>query len=198
MKPKSYVAAIAMVTATAIAAFAHGGATGIVKERMDAMDEMGKATESLTRIMRGQERYDAATVAGHAATIKSHAGDALTALFPEGSDTAPSEARPEIWSEWDRFVGLAQRLETLAGGLEAAAANGLAANGGSTANSMGMMMGTPDTGMTMMGGGAMMGGGIDRNMPNPEMLAQMPADAVFTMTAQTCSACHTGFRLESR
>jgi cytochrome c556 len=197
MKPKSYAAAIALVTATAIAAFAHGGATGIVKERMDAMDEMGKATESLTKIMRGQERYDAAAVAGHAATIKSHAGDALTALFPEGSDTSPSEARPEIWSEWDRFVGLAQRLDTLAGGLEAAAANGLAANG-STANSMGMMMGTSDAGMSMMGGGAMMGGGMDRNMPDPEMLAQMPADAVFAMMAQTCSACHTDFRLESR
>ncbi|MDN3720519.1 hypothetical protein ACFQEX_20140 [Roseibium salinum] len=69
--------------------------------------------------------------------------------------------------------------------------------------------GAPDGQADMMtGSGTMMGGGMTGNgsmmMGNApaEMdvadLAQMPADAVFNMTVQTCSACHTKFRIEKQ
>lgn len=201
MKIKFYFIAGAMVAATVVTAFAHSGATGIVKKRMDAMSDMGKATESLTKIMRGKQAYDAETVRTHAATIRSHAGTALIELFPEGSDGHPSEALPAIWSDWDRFSDLAQRLETLAAGLEAAAPNGLMADGEMPADDMGSMMGTDGgdimkDGGSMMGNGMMDGGMMGDEMPDPKMLTQMPADAVFNMMAQTCSSCHTDFRLE--
>jgi cytochrome c556 len=190
MQMKISAAALAVVAVTTVAALAHGGATGVVKQRMDAMGHMGKATEALTKIMRGQQPYNAETVESHAAAIGSHAGESLTGMFPEGSNEPPSEALPAIWMDWDRFVDLANRLEILAEGLEAAAANGL------MTGDTGSMMGT-DGGDSMMDGGSMMGGGMmEGEIPNPEMLAQMPADAVFNLMAQTCSACHTDFRIE--
>lgn len=181
------VAAIA-VAATTVAAFAHGGATGVVKERMDAMGAMQKATKALTEMMRGQTQYDAAAVREHAVTIRSHAGEAMTDLFPEGSNGMPSEARDEVWSDWDQFSALADRLERLSKGLEKAAGNQPGGDAGSASGTASMMGSHSMMGTSMMGG--------DADMPNDEMLAQMPADAVFGMVAQTCSACHTQFRIE--
>lgn len=68
---------------------------------------------------------------------------------------------------------------------------------------------TPGAGGGMMGQGNMMGGqsgmmgqgammGDPSHMQNPEMLAQMPVQGLFAMTAQTCSACHTKFRIEKK
>lgn len=73
--------------------FAHSGATGIVKERMDSMSAMGKTVKGLAAMMRGDVDYDANAVRNGAATIRSHAGNALTRLFPKGSLGHKSEAK---------------------------------------------------------------------------------------------------------
>ncbi|MCP4407303.1 MAG: cytochrome c, partial [Gammaproteobacteria bacterium] len=52
-------------------AIAHGGATAIVKERMDAMSAISKAMKTISQMMQGKEPYDAAAVRLNAATIKS-------------------------------------------------------------------------------------------------------------------------------
>lgn len=175
MKTKSVLIVSAVSIAAVTAAFAHGGATGIVKERMDAMSVMSEAAKTLSSMMRGQVDYDAATVRAAAAEIEAHAGAAMTELFPEGSEGMPSEARAEIWSDWSTFSELAMRLETLAVGLQAAAGNGVKMPGGGAMGSQSMM-------------GAM--------RLDPQALATMPAGAVFNMVAQTCSACHAEFRLK--
>lgn len=176
--------------------YAHSGATGIVKERMDGMAAMGKAVKAVTPIMRGQVTYDAGQVKSFAEAVREHSGEAMTALFPEGSGGMPSEAKPSVWSEWEEFEALANQLETLSEGLALAAENGLMAN--AMSSNAGSMMGTGSTMGTdsMMGGQSMMGGGIMRDM-GLEELSEMPADGVFTMISQTCSACHTKFRAES-
>ena len=46
-------------------------------------------------------------------------------------------------------------------------------------------------GMMGQGQGMMAGGG-----PDAEALAAMPPDAAFMHTAQTCSACHSKFRVK--
>nr|WP_238484442.1 cytochrome c [Oricola indica] len=143
-----------------------------------------------------QRPYNADAVRDGAETIRRHAGEALTGLFPEGSGGEPSEAKAEVWSNWDEFSALAAQLETLSEGLGLAADNGLMSGSGGQAQG-GMMGG--GTGMmgsanTMMGGTAPMmgrGGSFDA-----AALAAMPADGVFNMIAQSCSACHTKFRLE--
>ena len=59
-----------------------------------------------------------------------------------------------------------------------------------------MMMGNSG----MMGEGSGMGSGMGSQVMemNPEQWANMPVDGVFNMLTQTCSACHTRFRLEKK
>ena len=89
------IAAAVLLSGTA--GLAHDGAMGVVKQRMDAMGAIKDANKVLRGIMRGQREYEAAAVAASAAVIAGHSGDALTVLFPEGSLTPPTEAKPEIW-----------------------------------------------------------------------------------------------------
>jgi len=207
MNKQRFPIAVSIVAALSAAAYAHTGATGIVKERMDAMSVMSKAVNSIAQMMQGETPYDTDAVRQGAVLIKEHSGDAMTSQFPEGSLQKPSVAKPEIWSNWDEFVSLADRLGVLADGLEAAADNGPMMGGGG--NAEGHMMG--EGGSDIMGGGSMMGdrgsammggdmmmGGRQTMMLDPDMLAQMPADGVFNMLAQTCSSCHTKFRIEKQ
>lgn len=147
-------AAAILLVSGGVAAFAHSGATGIYKERMDAMMAMGKVVKSLSEMMRGDVAYDASAVKDGAQIIKSHAGQAMAALFPEGTTEPPSEATDRIWSDWETFEALANQLETYAAGLAAAAENGLAMS----RDAQGSMM---DNGSSMMTGNrnGMMGGG---------------------------------------
>lgn len=192
-----------LLVAGVAGALAHGGATGIVKERMDAMSAMGDAMKALTAMMRGETGYDAGAVRSNAEVLQEHSGEALTKLFPEGSLQMASEARPEIWQNWQEFSDLSAQLEVFASALGNAAEKGLGAPMSGTSGAQGMTgMGTMmmGNGANMMGNGGMMGsgsmmGGQD-HMKDPEMLAQMPVEGLFTMVAQTCSSCHTKFRAE--
>jgi len=188
MKKTTIVAAV-LIAGTAVTAFAHSGATGIVKERMDAMLAMGKAVKTVAPMMRGETAYDAETVRDAARLFQQHAGESMTNLFPEGTGGMPSEAKDEVWTEWDRFAALASQLEEYSEGLERAADNGLGGMGGNTSMGGTSMMG----GGSMMGGSTMMGSG---GMMDAAAIAEMPADAAFAMTTQVCSACHERFRAE--
>ncbi len=211
MRLTALTAAGTLLLAGAVAVHAHGGATGIVKERMEAMEEMGDVMKSLTAIMRGETDYDADAVRKGAAVIGSHAGEALTKLFPKDSLSEASEAKPDIWADWESFSALASQLELFANGLGDAAENGLAHGSNGPGFGGGMMGWGGMTGQggrmgqggmmapgTMMGQGGMMGGFAGSGMPmaDPDMLAQMPADGLFNMVAQTCSSCHSAFRTE--
>lgn len=181
---KKSLAAVAILTMTmpavmTSAVLAHDGATGIVETRMHAMKTMGKAVRSLKGTMQDESSYDAETVRTQAKIIKLHAGEAMNEQFPEGSLQEPTHAKPEIWSNWDRFSDLASQLETLAGGLELAAENGLMMGGQSS---------------MMMNGDGHMAGMMGKGAPDLEALGQMPADGVFTMLVKTCSSCHLEFR----
>ncbi|NRG18793.1 cytochrome c [Rhizobiales bacterium] len=196
---KAYTAAGILLVA-ASGAFAHGGATGIVKERMDAMGELGKVMKTLSAMMRGETKYDAAVVRNSARTIRSHAGATMVKLFPEGSNPTPSEARDTIWANWNEFNELADRLALLAEGLEGAAGNGRMHEGGEAASFDTMhMMGTGPAslmgGEGMLGISEMMGGGSGFESAD---FSEMPADGVFNMVALTCSTCHTKFRQEKK
>jgi cytochrome c556 len=164
----------------ATAALAHGSATGIVKERMDGMIVLRDSMKAMGPMMQGRLDYDADVVRTQAAAIRQHSGEALYSLFPEGSGGMPSEATDAVWEDWERFTMISDRLETLAVALEAGAGNGLMKDG------MGGMMNS-GTMQEMMAGGM--------SMPMDEgQLAAMPADALFTMIGNTCSACHEKFR----
>ncbi|MEP2706368.1 MAG: cytochrome c [Roseibium sp.] len=193
MKPSILIVSGVLVVTGVASAIAHGGATGIVKDRMDAMSSMAKVMKSLTAVMRGDVAYDAEAVRGGANVIKSHAGESMTHLFPEGSGGGASEAKPEIWSDWQEFASLSDQLKVFASALGEAADKGLEQSGAG--------VGKPGLG-TMMGQGGMMGSapmmGNTSDMAGSGMLAKMPVQGLFNRVAQTCSACHTKFRIEKK
>lgn len=186
IKYATWLFAGTIIGASAVAAFAHGGATGIVRERMDGMSAMGDAVKSLSNMFRSGN-YDAELVASGADAILKHSGEQLVSLFPEGSGGMPSEAKPEIWADFDDFAALANQLDLAATALKANASNLQ-----STSGAKGAMMGG---GMTSNGMGASAMGGA-ATMITAEMLAAMPADKVFDVVVRTCASCHTKYRID--
>ncbi|MEP4378494.1 MAG: cytochrome c [Alphaproteobacteria bacterium] len=181
-----FFGAAAVLLSTSLA-LAHGGATGIVKERMDLMDSVGKSMKIITEMFQGEKNYEATAVRDAAQSIGSHGGEQLTRLFPEGSIQGPSESLPAIWQNWERFSELSEDLTRYANALAAVAENtrGPGMRGGRQGG----------TGMSPMGRSNPMTGSTDgMRMNDPAALAQMSPDAAFARLTQTCSACHTQFR----
>lgn len=100
----------------AVPAIGHKGVTGIVKERMDAMTDIGRSMKEISRTIKAPD-YRPGTVVNFAARISSHA-DRLIGMFPAGVGHPMSEARPVIWdrkAEFDAlFVELRQKARKLA------------------------------------------------------------------------------------
>lgn len=119
-RPIAFAAAIATTLSLAAPSVAHEGATGVVKQRMHAMKMIAGATKRIKQALAAKPYDPNATVAA-ARQIEAHAGDALTKLYPKGSAKAPSEARPEIWSDWPGFQTRAATLAARANALAVAA-----------------------------------------------------------------------------
>lgn len=92
-------------------ALGHGGATGIVKERMDQMDAVSKAMKTLNAMLKERIPFNAAEAARLANEVSGNGGKVLTRLFPEGTLDKPTEALPAIWNDWPRFEALANEME---------------------------------------------------------------------------------------
>ncbi len=100
MREKSIKLALASVLSfAAFVVYAHSGATGIVKERMDNFKQ---AKKSMRDIKQAIKASDFPTI-----TLESEKlvkwGEEMLKYFPEGSNQKPSEAMPLIWQEWIRF-----------------------------------------------------------------------------------------------
>ncbi len=174
MKP--ILIASAAVVSTAAIAFAHSGATGVVKERMDQMGMIAKSMKTIGQMMKGQTDYDAAIVKSEAAMIAAHGGETLIKLFPEGSTKKPSEALPAIWTDWDRFSAIANNLSLYASALSDGAGNERVASGGGLSS------------------GGLSSGGLTSGGSDEPDLASMSPDDLFAKVAGTCSGCHQDFR----
>lgn len=104
---------------------AHGGATGIVKERMDAMKRLGAAMKVLGAMVKGGRAFEPVAALDAARAISGHAGEAIVSQFPEGSDHPPSEASPAVWGDPSgfrtrarEFSGASRRLEAAVDGAD--------------------------------------------------------------------------------
>ena len=89
------------LTATAIA---HSGATGIVKDRMDGFS---RSKDNMKAIRGHLAEEDLQAVVPLAREIRDWA-TTIPDYFPEGSDGSPSEAAPEIWTDFDGFKAAAE------------------------------------------------------------------------------------------
>ena len=104
------------------AVLAHNGATGIVKERMEAMKSIAGATKGIAKLDWSDVGAARMQATKHAVTLQKHAAD-INRLFPEGSIMGPSEAIPAIWDRPAEFAKIAAALEKAASDFSAVAAN---------------------------------------------------------------------------
>lgn len=146
-------------------AVAHGGATGIVKQRMDQMVDMKHAMKAMTAMFRGKTTYQPEEIRRHAGKINQHSATAMTELFPHGSLPDASEAKAEIWEQWDKFSSLAEQLQDISQKL--------------IDNAEIRQTEAASLSMTMSMSGA----------PAAEN-----ADMLFEQLTDTCAACHQSFR----
>ena len=90
---------------------------------MDQMGSIAKSMKAMGAMFKGTAPYDAKTVAELSRDSAALGGERLLATFPEGSLQHPSDARPLIWSDWDRFAALAGRMKIAAAALAEGAGN---------------------------------------------------------------------------
>lgn len=117
MKRLIFLLAFCVLSASA---FAHKGATGIVKERMD---EFKASQQAIKQIFAATKSADLDTVVTLAEQIKTWA-EIMPDYFPVGSDNSPSEAAPAIWTDFDGFRAAASRHAEAASSLITAANSG--------------------------------------------------------------------------
>ena len=89
------------------------GATGIIKERMDFFKRSKDNMKAINMHLRGG---DFRAIVPLAEDIRDWASK-MPDYFPQGSDGKPSEAAPEIWTDFDGFTQAAkdhyEALDTL-------------------------------------------------------------------------------------
>ncbi len=128
MSPYPRTLAIILALGLVPMAFAH-----------EAHDDHGKAIEYRTALMdvfawnlksmmamaKGKRPFDSERFRRHARDLHRATRLDLLAGFPEDSDEGDdTDARPDIWLDWETFVGKYRGLVKAAGALETAAAGG--------------------------------------------------------------------------
>ena len=112
--------AIAAVLAIAVSAAAMT-ATEAIEQRKKEMEGVRDGILALAAIAKKEQPFDAEVVRSNGEKIATHLENA-TSLFPEGSDSGDVEttAKPEIWTDRDRFdkifkdtIGAAVELQSV-------------------------------------------------------------------------------------
>jgi cytochrome c556 len=119
-KRMASIVALAVAAAWSVA-LAHEGAVGIAKERMDAMEGMGKVSKDIARKISANRNL--ASIADDVAKIRATA-EKIPGYFPVGSGTGVTKAKPEIWQKWELFQERAAHVAEQSDKLAAAAAGG--------------------------------------------------------------------------
>jgi len=112
-------AALAAVFAVATASMAASTSTNAIKDRQQAMEDIGGAMKNLAAIAKKDAPFDARVVKKNAETIAEALKKAAD-LFPEGSGTGDVEtwAKPEIWSNREDFAKKREAAEAAAVALQ--------------------------------------------------------------------------------
>ena len=99
LRKTTLVTALALSCGFSVLAYAHSGATGIVKERMDFFTQ---SKDNLKAIKTHFQNGDLDTIVPLATQICDWA-EKMPAYFPAGSDGKPSKASPQIWLDFSAF-----------------------------------------------------------------------------------------------
>jgi cytochrome c556 len=94
-----------------------------VKYRQSVLSVLGTHTGRVGAVVKGEKPYDKAAVEADVAVMEMMARLPWSA-FPQGSDLPNSKAKPEIWSEQDKFRAASEKLQSEVGKLSVAARSG--------------------------------------------------------------------------
>jgi cytochrome c556 len=123
MRPSNSLGALVAVTTLLVAGCTTAqpkSPAEVVEERQKLMKQNG---DSWKNIQDNAKTGNWAVVAANAEIISKNAAK-IPSLFPEGSLTDKSKAKPEIWQKWPEFESTAKKMETEAGRLQSTAAAG--------------------------------------------------------------------------
>lgn len=102
---------VLLIVGTAVA---HQGVKNeVVLDRMNNMMDISNQVKILSLMTRGKQDFDANIAKAAAKEIADHAAR-MVGLFEANETDALSEAKPEIWENFDDFSAIARELETAA------------------------------------------------------------------------------------
>lgn len=123
---KALIAGLVLVAGVAVAAEA---TDPTVKARQELMDTIGMNTKILGDMAGGKSAFDAAAAEAAKAALIAAAAD-IPAKFEAQATDPKSTAKPEIWTDWDDFLGDAKKLGEAAAALDATSVEGVQAGMG--------------------------------------------------------------------
>lgn len=95
--------------------------------RGELMKTIGKNIGILGGMAKGEVAYDAAGAEGAKAAMLEAAGKIEATFKDQGAADPASEAKPEVWTNWDEFLADAKKLEEAVGALDVASAESIGA-----------------------------------------------------------------------
>jgi cytochrome c556 len=98
--------------------------------RAKLMKMVGMNTGILGNMAGGKEPFDAAKAEGAKAALIEAAGKIEATFMEQGAADPVSEAKPEIWANWDDFLVKAKALGDAAGAVDVASAESIGAGMG--------------------------------------------------------------------
>ena len=109
LQPRAKIACFSLLLGLSCSTHAQDTDTdAVIKFRQGVMKAQGGHMGAMAQIVRGKVDYPDQLLA-HAKALNSIAHN-VDKLFPEGSDFGETEAKEEIWSNWDKFQEAADRL----------------------------------------------------------------------------------------
>ncbi len=100
------------------------------KARAEIMSDIGRYTKVLGDMAGGKAEFDASAAAAAKAGLAEAAASMPTVFETEGAADPASDAKTEIWSNWDDFVAKADVLKVAAEGMDTASVEGIKAGMG--------------------------------------------------------------------
>jgi cytochrome c556 len=98
--------------------------------RGELMDTIGKNIGILGDMAGGKAAYDAAAAEGAKAAMIEAAGKIEATFKDQGAADPASTAKPEVWANWDEFLGDAKKLQDAAGAIDVASVETIGASMG--------------------------------------------------------------------
>lgn len=129
---KSLIAVLVLVAGTAVAK--DGVQDPTVKARMELMSTIGQNTKVLGDMATDRTAFDATAAAAAKEALMAASAEIAAKFEPQATDPV-SEAKPEIWTNWDDYVAKANALNAAATAIDASSLDtvkaGMGAIGGS-------------------------------------------------------------------